>query len=67
MIAHDWLASYREASTINRAINGLSRRIKRKNNLFGGVEELFLNYQQLQTDFYLFFPELIDYSLTANS
>lgn len=67
MIAHDWLASYKEISTINRAINGISRRIKRKNNLFGGIEELFLNYQQLQTDFSIFFPELIDYSLTASS
>jgi len=67
MIAHDWLASYKETSTIDRAINGLSHRIKRKNNLFGGVEELFLNYQQLQTDFSIFFPELINYSLTASS
>ena len=67
MIAHDWLASYRETSTINRAINGISRRIKRKNNLFGGVEELLLNYQQLQSDFSIFFPELINYSLTVSS
>ena len=67
MIAYDWLASYKETSTINRAINGLSRRIKRKNNLFGGVEELFLNYQQLQTDFSIFFPELINYTLTVSS
>lgn len=67
MIAYDWLASYKEGAAIDRAINGLSRRIKRKNNLFGGVEELFLNYQQLQADFSMFFPELIDYSLTVNS
>ncbi|BAY83376.1 hypothetical protein NIES267_28640 [Calothrix parasitica NIES-267] len=67
MIAHDWLASYRETSTINRAINGISHRIKRKNNLFGGVEELFFNYQQLQADFSKFFPELIDYTLTVSS
>ncbi|AFY55210.1 hypothetical protein Riv7116_2705 [Rivularia sp. PCC 7116] len=67
MIAHDWLASYKDTSAINRAINGLSYRIKRKNNLFGGVEELFLNYQQLQADFSMFFPELINYSLTVSS
>ncbi len=67
MIAYDWLASYRETSTINRAINGLSHRIKRENNLLGGVEELFLNYQQLQVDFSKFFPELIDYTLTVSS
>ncbi|MGB3651819.1 MAG: ACP phosphodiesterase [Rivularia sp. (in: cyanobacteria)] len=67
MIAHDWLASYRKISTIDRAINGLSRRIKRENNLFGGVEELIFNYQQLQADFSAFFPELIDYKLTVSS
>lgn len=67
MIAYDWLASYKEGAAIDRAINGLSRRIKRQNSLFGGVEELFLNYQQLQADFSMFFPELIDYSLTVNS
>jgi len=62
MIARDWLASYKETSAIDRAINGISRRIKRKNNLFCGVEELFFNYQQLQAYFSMFFPELIDYS-----
>ena len=62
MIAYDWLASYKQTAGINLAINGISRRIKRKNNLFGGVEELFLNYQQLQADFSVFFPELIDYT-----
>ncbi len=67
MIAYDWLASYKEISTIDRAINGLSHRIKRKNSLFGGVEELFSNYQQLQADFSIFFPEVIDYTLTVSS
>jgi acyl carrier protein phosphodiesterase len=67
MIDRDWLTSYKKISTIDRAINGLSRRIKRKNNLFGGVEELIFNYQQLQADFSVFFPELIDYKLTVNS
>lgn len=62
MIANDWLASYKQAFAIDRAINGLSRRIKRENNLFGGVEELFFNYQQLQVDFSAFFPQLIDYT-----
>ncbi|MEA5597676.1 ACP phosphodiesterase [Rivularia sp. UHCC 0363] len=67
MITYDWLGSYKENSTIDQAINEISRRIKRKNNLSGGVEELFLNYQQLQTDFSKFFPELIDYTLTVSS
>ena len=67
MIGFDWLSSYQHISAINRAINGLSYRIKRKNNLFGGVEELFSNYQQLQVDFYHFFPELIDYTLTIKN
>ncbi|MEB3214849.1 MAG: ACP phosphodiesterase [Nostocales cyanobacterium 94392] len=62
MVASNLLASYKSVFTIDRAINGISRRIKRKNNLFGGVEELFFNYQQLQRDFSQFFPELIDYT-----
>lgn len=62
MIANDWLQSYQYTTVIDRAINGISHRIKRKNNLCGGVEELFLNYQQLQADFSIFFPELIDYT-----
>ena len=67
MITNDWLKSYQDSNVIDRAINGISRRIKRKNNLCGGVEELLLNYQQLQADFSLFFPELIDYTLTVSS
>ncbi len=67
MVAHDWLASYKTKIGINRAINGLSMRIKRENNLFGGGEELSLNYLQFQADFSIFFPELIDYTLAINN
>lgn len=62
MVASNLLASYKSICTIDRVINKISHRIKRKNNLFGGVEELFFNYQQLQRDFSQFFPELIDYT-----
>lgn len=39
-------------------------RIKRTNNLAGGVEDFTANYQQFESDFRAFFPDLISYVTT---
>lgn len=62
IIARDLLCSYREIGGIDTAINRMSARIKRANNLAGGVEDLTANYQQFESDFRAFFPLLIIYA-----
>ncbi|MBE9178010.1 DUF479 domain-containing protein [Oculatella sp. LEGE 06141] len=61
MIEQNWLMSYREINHVNRALNGISRRFKRQNNLFNSAEELEWNYASFEQDFQLFFPDLIHF------
>lgn len=67
IIARDLLSSYQEIDGIDRALNRMSARIKRTNNLASGVEDLTANYQQLESDFRVFFPDLIHYAATCKN
>jgi acyl carrier protein phosphodiesterase len=58
MIADDWLASYAELENVGRAIDGIARRIPRRNPLAGALLEIESNYAALDGDFQRFFPAL---------
>jgi acyl carrier protein phosphodiesterase len=62
LIVEDWLKSYREVSGIDRTLKRMSARIKRENNLDEAIEDLQANYQQFESDFCAFFPDLINYT-----
>jgi acyl carrier protein phosphodiesterase len=62
IIARDLLGSYQEISGIDNALKRISARIKWTNNLADGIEDLTVNYQQLESDFRAFFPDLINCS-----
>lgn len=72
MIEEDWLGSYRYLDaigvTLDRISNRMERRFNRQNNLHGAIEEVELNYCGLESNFKVFFPELILYveSLSKN-
>jgi acyl carrier protein phosphodiesterase len=65
IIEEDWLTSYRDLSAIDRALNRIANRLLKRfgrhNSLLNSIEELEANYQQLESDFHSFFPDLIDY------
>ena len=61
MIREDWLASYRDLSGIDVALNRLSRRIRFDNHLEGAAEEIESNYALIEAGFLAFFPELVKY------
>ena len=61
MASENLLLSYRTVEGIEKAINRISNRIKYKNNLHGGIEELIKNYHNLEKKFLDFFPQLINY------
>ena len=62
MIADDWLSSYGDLANVGRALDGISRRITRRNPLAGAVTEIEANYPALDDDFRRFFPELEAYA-----
>ena len=63
MIEEDWLGSYRTMEGAGTAIDRISGRLKRRfgreNTLAGAIEEVELNYEELERNFNAFFPELI--------
>ncbi len=61
MIRVDLLMSYREITGIERALQGVGRRLKRTNPLAGAAQELQRHYSALAADFAAFFPELRSY------
>jgi acyl carrier protein phosphodiesterase len=64
-IFEEMLPSYAEVSGIGRALERMSRRVKRRDNpLSGGEKELLLNYEGLQDDFSAFMPQV--YSFVAS-
>ncbi|NJK73646.1 MAG: DUF479 domain-containing protein [Richelia sp. CSU_2_1] len=67
IIARDLLSSYQEISEIASTLARMSARIKRINNLASGIEDLTVNYQQLESDFRAFFPDLISYAATCKN
>ncbi len=58
MARQDWLSSYGRLEAVDRALLGLSRRLKRANPMAEGGQALRSNYAELEDDFHAFFPEL---------
>jgi len=65
MIEEDWLGSYKNLEAIGITLDKISKRIEkkfgRKNNLSGAIEEVKSNYNELEGNFKVFFPELTSY------
>jgi len=65
MIEEDWLGSYKHLEAIGITLDKISKRIEKKfgrrNNLSGAIEEVKSNYIELETNFKVFFPELVSY------
>ena len=61
MKAHNWLVKYRDLETIKVALKRLSQRIKHKNPLAKGFKFLTKHYDEFKSDFFEFFPTVIDF------
>lgn len=58
MAAEDWLASYEDLGSVERALAGIGRRLKRPQPLELGAGDLRAAYAALEGDFLCFFPFL---------
>jgi len=59
MIDEDWLRSYATVEGIERALFRISGRIRFKNNLADGGQDLRNHYGALEADFRRFFSQLV--------
>ncbi|MGD1808256.1 ACP phosphodiesterase [Dapis sp. BLCC M126] len=66
IISENWLVSYKNISGINLTFVRLSKRLKRENNLATSVNELMKNYPEIESDFLMFFPEVMNYVKTLH-
>ena len=68
MISGNWLENYQYVEGVNFALNGISRRYRRRysreNPLETSVDEILANFDSLSLDFAEFFPELIDHAIS---
>ena len=61
MAAGDWLLGYQNFTSVDGAINGVSRRIRFDNHLAGASTEVTDHFCSYQTCFEKFFPELCQF------
>lgn len=61
MIGENWLGCYQTLTGVDLTFSRIARRLKRENNLANAVNELIDNYTEIESDFLLFFPEIINY------
>ncbi len=59
MIERNWLLNYATVDGIGRALAGLSKRVKYENNMHEALLDLNEHYKDLESDFRIFFPELM--------
>lgn len=61
MVSNNWLLNYSKLYGIEKALEGLSRRIAYRVNLQQAVENLQADYHLFQEDFGAFFPEIQEF------
>lgn len=61
LIKYDWFHNYQTLEGVESTLKGISQRSKFENNIYKAVREVQLNEEELNEEFNLFFPELINH------
>lgn len=67
MIQENWLVSYKEQTGIAKALDRIAKRLTVPYKSDEVMAEFLDNYQEFQTDFHLFFGEVIEYAKSIAS
>jgi len=62
MVTDNWLLSYATIEGISRVLNGMNRRTKNQSHMNEAIHELEKFYNEFETEFTLFFNDLIEFS-----
>jgi len=62
LVQEDWLLSYAKIEGIQKVLEGMNRRTGGKSNMNLAVKDLVDHYDGFESDFTLFFEELVDFS-----
>ncbi|TAH41280.1 MAG: DUF479 domain-containing protein [Betaproteobacteria bacterium] len=63
MAAHDWMAGYRDATNVARALDRMAEfRLRRPNPLGGAGAELLRDYAGFEADFFEFVPDALAFA-----
>jgi acyl carrier protein phosphodiesterase len=62
MIGSNWLVNYADLDSLQRHMEGMSRRTPFKSGMEHAVKDLRYHYNELVNDFKIFFPDLIQFS-----
>ena len=62
LLKHDWFENYSSIEGIQRTLTGISKRVNFENNLANTTPTLYLYETELEKDFLVFFPDLIEFS-----
>ena len=62
MAQWNWLASYADVQSIHTALDRMGRRLKRQNRLLDSADELLEHYAELESDFRIFMPQVLQFA-----
>ena len=62
LINQNWLGTYLTLDGVEITLNRIAKRISKKNSLEGSMAEIRSNYANLETNFLIFFPDLVAYA-----
>ena len=66
--AHDWLGSYRQRASVDRAVARIATRLSRNGDrLVECLEDLRVHEARISAGFDRFFPQLVDYAPQARA
>ncbi len=61
LIAQNWLTAYANPADLKRVFYGMDRRTRFRSGMSGAVQLLEENYRELERDFFLFYPRLMEF------
>ncbi|MFD1316311.1 acyl carrier protein phosphodiesterase [Namhaeicola litoreus] len=62
LVEQSWLESYATFEGIENVLKGMNRRTQLRSQMDLAISDLQLSYEELETDFHIFFPELMESS-----
>ena len=66
MINQDWLTAYTDPEIIPKVLDRVASRLSKPQRMLGAGQEFIQNYEELEQDFLMFFPQLQQFVQQSN-